>query len=108
MKEVIAGILKTRPENISSKATTTEGMGFTGRGEGFIATAVVLPDVINGTRQADLRNHPKPPLTRISTYSNTSPDSPLLSHHHQNTSAIFANDDLLLDLISSWRCGGID
>ncbi len=42
MKEKIAGILETGIENISIKATTTEKLGFTGRGEGVVALAVVL------------------------------------------------------------------
>jgi len=42
MKKAIAGILKTDAENISIKATTTEKLGFTGRGEGVVALAVVL------------------------------------------------------------------
>ncbi len=42
MKNIISAILKTLPENISIKATTTEKLGFTGREEGIVALAVVL------------------------------------------------------------------
>lgn len=42
MKEIISSILRTFPENISIKATTTEKMGFTGREEGIVALAVAL------------------------------------------------------------------
>ncbi len=42
MRSIIAGLLKTDPENISIKATTTEKLGFTGREEGVAAEAVVL------------------------------------------------------------------
>ena len=38
----IAGMLETNLENIAVKATTTERMGFEGRGEGISAMAVVL------------------------------------------------------------------
>jgi 2-C-methyl-D-erythritol 4-phosphate cytidylyltransferase/2-C-methyl-D-erythritol 2,4-cyclodiphosphate synthase len=36
----IAGILKIRPNRINVKATTTEKMGFTGRGEGLASQAI--------------------------------------------------------------------
>jgi 2-C-methyl-D-erythritol 2,4-cyclodiphosphate synthase len=42
MISVLAGVLETRCDNISIKATTTEKMGFTGREEGIVATASVL------------------------------------------------------------------
>jgi 2-C-methyl-D-erythritol 2,4-cyclodiphosphate synthase len=42
MKSVIAGITGTDPDDVSIKATTTEEMGFTGRGEGVVAIASVL------------------------------------------------------------------
>ncbi|HZY25911.1 MAG TPA: 2-C-methyl-D-erythritol 2,4-cyclodiphosphate synthase [Bacteroidales bacterium] len=42
MKSAVSVILETEPENIAIKATTTEKLGFTGRGEGIVAFAVVL------------------------------------------------------------------
>lgn len=42
MREAISAILETAPEDISIKATTTEKLGFTGRGEGVVAIAVAL------------------------------------------------------------------
>lgn len=42
MREVMAGILAIAADDISIKATTTEMMGFVGRGEGLVAYATVL------------------------------------------------------------------
>jgi 2-C-methyl-D-erythritol 2,4-cyclodiphosphate synthase len=42
MRDVISVILKTTPDDISIKATTTEKLGFTGREEGIVALVVVL------------------------------------------------------------------
>jgi len=42
MKNNLASIFKTPVENISIKATTTEKMGFCGRGEGISSMAVIL------------------------------------------------------------------
>ncbi|WP_438449171.1 2-C-methyl-D-erythritol 2,4-cyclodiphosphate synthase [Gorillibacterium sp. sgz5001074] len=41
MIEVIAGVLDAEADQINVKATTTEQLGFTGRGEGIAAQAVV-------------------------------------------------------------------
>lgn len=42
MRDAIAPILEMSAEDISIKATTTEQMGFVGRGEGLIAYATLL------------------------------------------------------------------
>ena len=44
MKEVLAEDIGVDIESINIKATTTEGLGFTGRGEGIAAFAAVLLD----------------------------------------------------------------
>ena len=38
----IAKLLKTTPDRVGLKATTTEKLGFVGRGEGILAQVVVL------------------------------------------------------------------
>ncbi|MGD6943675.1 2-C-methyl-D-erythritol 2,4-cyclodiphosphate synthase [Cytobacillus gottheilii] len=42
MRERIASLLETELENINVKATTTEKLGFPGRGEGIASQAIVL------------------------------------------------------------------
>jgi 2-C-methyl-D-erythritol 2,4-cyclodiphosphate synthase len=47
MRERIAELLEAAPEQINVKATTTEKLGFTGRGEGIASQVVVLLKKVN-------------------------------------------------------------
>ncbi|WP_342433841.1 2-C-methyl-D-erythritol 2,4-cyclodiphosphate synthase [Neobacillus sp. FSL H8-0543] len=47
MKERIAELLEASPEQINVKATTTEKLGFAGRGEGIAAQVAVLLKKVN-------------------------------------------------------------
>jgi 2-C-methyl-D-erythritol 2,4-cyclodiphosphate synthase len=42
MRAVLAPVLEVDEGCVGIRGTTTEGMGFTGRGEGIMAQAVVL------------------------------------------------------------------
>ena len=54
MKENIAGVLKISPDQVNVKATTEEGLGFTGQGLGIAASAVCLLSEIQNYIGADM------------------------------------------------------
>ncbi len=55
MKETIAGTLKIERNQVNIKATTEEGLGFTGSGEGISAQAIVLLETVENYRYLDIQ-----------------------------------------------------
>jgi 2-C-methyl-D-erythritol 2,4-cyclodiphosphate synthase len=53
MRETMAGVLEIAADDLSIKATTTEKMGYVGRGEGIVAYATVLVERIRGTKDTN-------------------------------------------------------
>ena len=47
MKKALSNIICIKTENISIKATTTEGLGFTGRKEGIAVQSIVTTSKYN-------------------------------------------------------------
>lgn len=56
MAENIARALKIKPSQVSVKATTEEGLGFTGAGEGISAQAICLLTTVADSRYVDMTN----------------------------------------------------
>ena len=54
MEKNIADALQIDPNQVNIKATTEEGLGFTGSGEGISAYAVVLLETVENYRYTDL------------------------------------------------------
>ncbi len=53
MTENISSVLKIPVRNVNIKATTEEGLGFTGRGEGISAQAICLLETVENYRYYD-------------------------------------------------------
>ncbi len=55
MEETIASTLKIERNQVNIKATTEEGLGFTGSGEGISAQAIVLLETVENYRYLDIQ-----------------------------------------------------
>jgi 2-C-methyl-D-erythritol 2,4-cyclodiphosphate synthase len=58
MRGKIAKILRIEKDKVSIKASTTEGLGFTGRAEGIAAYAVVLVEKVDERQKQSRVNRP--------------------------------------------------
>ncbi|WZL72661.1 2-C-methyl-D-erythritol 2,4-cyclodiphosphate synthase [Clostridiaceae bacterium 35-E11] len=58
MRENIASVLGVATKQINVKATTTEGLGFTGTGEGIAAQAIASIVKLDGVRASDKKQLP--------------------------------------------------